>query len=234
MIQREMLDFQTLDGELNRIEKELRKNEFFIKRKQYKALKQECEDKLIKMESKAGELKNQLAQTTQNLAKINAVIEDYTKEIDCIQDDDELSYMTKKLAEQTELLSAVERDVKRILRDGEEIARLFDELNAKLPKIVAGYNKCNEEFNKAAAEVKPKVNEIKTKQAALKMAIDPELFEKYQKISDGQVYPVFVPLLDECRCGGCRMEMPKAVIEAQMRGKNYMRCEHCGRIIYKS
>lgn len=233
MIQSEMLEYQSLDGELNRIEKELRKNEFFIKRKQYKALKQECEDKLVKMEAKAGELKAQLAQTTQSLAKINAIVEEYNKEINGIQDDDELSYMSKKLAEQTELLAAVEKDIKRILHDGEEISRLFDELNVKLPKIVAGYNKCNDEFNKAAAEVKPKVNDIKGRQAMLKKAIDPSLFEKYQKISDGQVYPVFVPLLDECRCGGCRMEMPKAVIDAQMQGKSYMRCEHCGRIIYK-
>ena len=29
------------------------------------------------------------------------------------------------------------------------------------------------------------------------------------------------------------MEIPKAVVDAQLSNKDYMRCEHCGRIIYK-
>lgn len=233
MIQQEMLRYQTLDGELNRIERDLRKNEFFIKRKQYKGLKQECDDKLAKLEIKAAELKSQFDSAMHTLNAVSAVVEEYTKEIEAIQDNDELSYMNKKLAEQTELLASVERDVKRVQKEGAEIARLFDEISAKLPKVIAGYNKCNDAFNQAAAVVKPRVNDIKKEQLELKKAIDPELFEKYRKIADGQVMPVFVPLKDECRCGGCQMEMPRAVIDAQISEHGFARCEHCGRIIYR-
>ena len=142
--------------------------------------------------------------------------------------------MNRKLSEQLDQLSQVEKDIKRILHDGEELARMFEDINAKLPKIVAGYNKFNTEFAKATEEVKPKVTELKTKQAELKKAIDPDLFAVYKRISDGQIHPVFVPLRDECRCGGCQMEMPRSQVEAQLREKDYMVCEHCGRIIYKA
>ncbi len=233
MIQQEMLQYQQLDSELNKIERELKKNEFYIKRRQYKALRQECEDNLAKLDAKAAELRSQLALAKQSLADITAVIEEHSREIDGIEDGDELNYMNRKLNDQLALLANVERDIKRILRDGEELARMFEEINAKLPKIVSGYKKCNDEFAKATEEVKPRVTELKTQQAELKKKIDPQLFEKYKRIADGQIHPVFVPLRDGCRCGGCQMEMPKAIVEAQMSKNNYMICEHCGRIIYQ-
>lgn len=232
MIQQEMLQYQMLDGELAKIERELKKNKFYLQRKQFKSMRQDCEDSLVKLDAKAAELRGQLTAMRQNLSDITKMIDEYSVEIADIEDQDELNYMNRKLSEQTELLSSVEKDIKRILREGEELASLFDEINAKLPKIVAGYNKCNEEFNKATEEAKPKVVELKTKQAELKKGIDAKLFADYKRISE-QVRPVFVPLKDNCRCGGCQMEMPKAVVETQFVSKDYMVCEHCGRIIYK-
>ena len=233
MIQQEMLQYQLLDGELNRIEKELRKNENFVKRRQYKALSQECEDNLVKLDARAQDLTNQLAQAREAMEKITEIIEEHSKEIGTLEDVDELNYMNKKLNEQIAELANLDKDIKRIVKDGEEISKSFDELSAKLPRLVAGYNKCNEEFNKAAAEVKPKVREIQLKQAELKKVIDSSLFDIYKKVNEGGLHPVFVPLRDGTRCGGCQMEMPKAVVDAQMASKPYMRCEHCGRIIYK-
>lgn len=233
MIQQEMLEYQSLDGELNRIEKDLRKNDSFIKRKQFKALSQECEENLAKLDAKAQELRNQLAAAKATMDKITEVIEEHSKEIAALEDIDELNYMNKQLNVQLTDLSTVEKDIKRILREGEEIAKSFDEINAKLPKIVVAYKKANEEFNKAAEEAKPRVTELKMKQAELKKVIEPSLFEIYKKVFEGGVHPVFVPLRDGSRCGGCQMEMPKAVVDTQMAGKSYMRCEHCGRIIYK-
>ncbi len=233
MIQEEMLQYQQLDGELNRIERELRKNESFVKRRQYKAASQECEETINRLDARALELKNQLAQAQQTVQNITEIIEDHSREIGSLEDEDELNYMNKKLNEQLAELNNVEKEIKRILRDGEDISKAFDEASAKLPRLVAGFRKCDEEFNKAAAEVKPRVNEIRTRQAELKKSIDENIFNIYKKVADGGLYPVFVPLEDGTRCGGCRMEMPKAQVDAQFAGKTYMRCEHCGRIIFK-
>ncbi|MCM1534085.1 MAG: C4-type zinc ribbon domain-containing protein [Corallococcus sp.] len=234
MIQQEMLEYQSIDRELNRIEKELKKNEFFVRRKQYKSLHQSCEENMLKSESKATDLNGQLAQARQNMAAVKSALDEYCKEIVEVEDADELNYLTKKLNEELESLSAIEKDIKRISREGEEIVKTLEDINAKLPKIIALYAKCNEEFNKASEAQKPRVIELKTKQTELKKAIAPSLFEIYKKVSDGQIQPVFVPLRDGNRCGGCQMEMPKAIVDAQFANKDYMRCEHCGRIIYKA
>lgn len=233
MIQQEMLEYQKLDGELNRIERDLKKNEFYLKRKQYKAMSQECDDNRVKLDQKASDLRIQLQTAQQSMQKISDIIDEHTKEFASIEDEEEINYMSKKLAEQLDALNSIEKEIKRILHDGEEIAKLFDDINAKLPKLVSAYKKCDDEFNKATEEIKPRVAEIKLKQSELRKIIDNDLFEKYKKIAE-TIHPVFVPLKDECRCGGCQMEMPKAVVDAQMKDKDYMRCEHCGRIIYKS
>ena len=155
MIQAEMLQYQSIDRELNRIEKELRKNEFFVKRKQYKQLHQNCEDSIAKSEGKVADLRNQLAAARQSMAQIVAVLDEYYKEIEEVEGEDELNYMSKKLNEQLDLLAAVERDVKRITHEGEEIVKSLDDINGKLPKIVSLYAKCNDEFNKVAEAAKP-------------------------------------------------------------------------------
>lgn len=228
-----MLQYQSLDSELNRIEKDLRKNESFLKRKQYKALWQELDESLNKMDAKAVELRSQLAAAKQSMDKITAVIDELSKEITDIEDVDELNYMNKKLNEQLDLLSVAEKEIKRILRESEEISKSFDDINAKLPKVMAAYKKSNDDFNKATEEVAPRVKELRGKQAELKKAIEPQIFEIYNKVAAGGLRPVFVPLRDGMRCGGCQMEMPKAVVDAQFAGKNFIRCEHCGRVIYK-
>lgn len=232
MIQQEMLLYQKLDSELYKIESGLKKNDNYINRKKYKALRQECEDNLVKLDAKAAELKSQLAIAKQTLADITAVIDEHMNEIADIADGDELNYMNRKLSDQMDQLAAVEKDIKRILREGEDLVRTFEEINKKLPAIVNGYNKCNAAFAQATEEVRPRVTELKNQQAQLRDKIDPDLFATYKRISDGQIRPVFVPLRDASRCGGCQMEMPRAIVEAQMQQKGYVVCEHCGRIIY--
>lgn len=232
MIQQEMLKYQSLDIELNRIERDLRKNQFYVKRKEIKAALQSSEEQLARLEHKTLDLRNQLSAATQTLQKITAVIDEHTKEIADIEDQDELNYMSKKLDEQLALLSATEKDVKQILREAEELEKNFDNVSkVQIPRLAGEYNKCNVQFDKATNEVKPRVMELRKQQAELKNVIEAGLFERYKKLSE-TVRPVFVPLMDGNRCGGCRMEMPTAQVEAKM-AKGFMVCEHCGRIIYK-
>lgn len=235
MIQQQLLDYQKIDGELNRIERDLRKSESYQNLKKYKVLRQEYEDTLNKLDAKAGDLKNRLAQAKQTVAKITSVIEENTNEMTHVESSDELKYMSKKLDEQIKLLAQVEGDIKDILRESEEIAKKFDEINTKLVTVAKALKQANEDFNSQKEAVKPRVMELRAQLDALKPTLDPNLFETYSRISAGKVFPVFVPLHDRNRCGGCRMDTPLGVVESEMQKHNgIMRCEHCGRIIYKA
>ena len=233
MIQKQMLEYQKIDGELNRIERDLRKSEAYQNIKKYKALRQDYEDTLNRFDAKANELKTKLTQAKQTVAKITTVIQELSNEMSHVESSDELKYMSKKLDEQLKLLSATEGEIKDILREGEEIAKKFDEINSKLVAIAKALKTANDDFANQKEAVKPRVMELKSKLDALKPQLDQKLFEMYERISAGKVFPVFVPLSDGNRCGGCRMDMPLGVVETEMqRHGGIMRCEHCGRIMY--
>lgn len=235
MIQQQMLEYQKIDGELNRIERDLRKSEAYQNLRKYKTLRQDYEDTLNKLDAKASDLKNKLTQAKQAVAKINAVIEELTNEMTHVESSDELKYMSKKLDEQLKLLSQVEGEIRDVLREGEEISKKFEEINSKLVAIAKAYKSASEEFEAQKESIKPRVKELREKLDALKPQLDKKLFEMYERISAGKVFPVFVPLSDGNRCGGCRMDMPLGVVESEMQKHGgIMRCEHCGRIMYKA
>lgn len=232
MIQQEMLQYQAMDIELNKIERDLKKNESFVKRKEMKLALQKGEEQLTRLDQKTLELRSQLERANQTLSKLGDIIEEYNKQLPDIEDQDELNYLNKKLDGQLEQLAALEREIKQILKDGEDMDKAFERLSkVQMPRLAAEYNKCNADFEKATLEVKPRVLELRKQQAELKNAIDPNLFDRYKKLAE-TVHPVFVPLENGNRCGGCRMEMPSAMVAAHMAEKGLMRCEHCGRIIY--
>ncbi len=232
MIQQQMLEYQKIIGELNRIERDLKKSDANQRRRQYKELKLRYETDIAELDAKASDLKNQLAQAKALIAKITNVIDEHNKELNDVESSDELNYMDKKLAEQMKLLASVEKEIRKILQMGEELAKSFEEINAKLPKVVSAYATAKKEFEAETEKVRPRVLQLNAKRDELAKVIDPELFELYKRISAGKIFPVFVPLRDEVRCGGCQMEMPKAVVKSGMQAKGFMRCEHCGRIIY--
>ena len=137
MIQQEMLEYQKIDRELFRIEKDLRENENYVKFRQYKNMRQACEDNIARAENRTADLKSQLTALRENVAKITAQIEEYCRAFDEAEDSDELNYIGRKLNEQLDALAAVEKDAKRIQREGEDTVKSLDEINAKLPQVAA-------------------------------------------------------------------------------------------------
>ncbi|MBQ2805412.1 MAG: hypothetical protein IKC52_01130 [Clostridia bacterium] len=232
MIQKEMLQYQQIELQLNKIEKELRQNSAFTDRKRFKALRVESEEKISKMDDQAKALRAQLAVAQTTLSGIAKIVEEHMKEIADIEDEDELKYMTKRLEKHLQKLDATEKEIAKIISEGEKLSRAFDEINKKLPAILNGYKKAKEDFDKATEAVKPQVAELKAKQRALEKVVDAEQLDMYKKLAEVQKGRVFVPLKDGNRCGGCMMEIFN-VGNSDLQTKGYVRCENCGRIIYQ-
>ncbi|MCM1043553.1 MAG: C4-type zinc ribbon domain-containing protein [Corallococcus sp.] len=228
-----ILEYQKIDGELRRIKRDLEKNEVRMRGKKLNAMRQEMEDTVVKLEAKASELKTTLAGLDKLSEDISASIEEYQHAVKDIEDIDELNYLKKKIATQSDALANAERDCKNIIRDCDEISKKYAEVSGKLPRIVSEYAKCNEEFTKVTAEVEPQIRELRKKQNDLEKQLDGDKYlELYKKVRSQNIYPVFVGLMEPSRCGGCRMDISGASL-GRLAEKGFTRCEHCGRIICK-
>lgn len=227
----DILQYQKLDGALLRMQKELKNNEFRKQGIQLAAMRQEAEDTLLKLETRAQELKSMLSNSIAALDTITNTLAEHQKAIGDIEDIEELKYLRKKIATQYDSLDACERNIKVIIKDSEDAQSRFNDYATKLPIIVSKLAKCNEEFAKLMEEAKPKIKDLQRQQAELEGKLDASLLEKYKEMRSQNIYPVFVQLEGKS-CGGCRMELTGSAV-SQLDSNEYIRCEHCNRLLFK-
>ena len=106
-------------------------------------------------------------------------------------------------------------------------------VKVKLPQILSQYRECNNKFNEIISTSQPVVDGLRTQLNQLEKVINPEIMEIYKKIRQQNIYPVFVLLEGKSRCGGCRMDLSGSAV-SRIDESGYIRCEHCGRIVYKA
>ena len=189
-----ILEYQTLDSELFKIEKQLRENKNKQQANQMHENMKNAQLKSIKLEDKAGSL----------LAEIDKVKKQFK-----IQEDKMNEFMSKDLTK----LSKEELDKLSILKDklsqnlnilDKNLTSLAESVNAVLSdfnKTIKVFNSSKEQFAKCKAEYDNDVkkvegvkNEISNKLKALAKNIDNKIMEAYLKRRKENIFPVVVPL----------------------------------------
>ena len=113
-MQKEILEYQKLDGELRKIKKELEANEFYVKGRKLQAMRRDIEALVSKLDAKAVELKNAVAQVAKTAQDLEGFLADYSDAISHANSESELNFIKKKLAERTNALAQAEKECKRI------------------------------------------------------------------------------------------------------------------------
>ncbi len=225
-----ILDYQKLDSQLYRIEKQLRENPNKKMANEMSTNAKNAQAKSVQLEGKAGELlkevdtvKKQLSLQTEKLNQIMAKdVESLSKE-----EIESMLSLKDKLIQNLNILD------KNLTKLAESVNGVLADFN----KTIKIYNVAKEKFvqSKAAYDqdveaVKPERANLEKQLLALEKGIDTSLMEKYKKRRGDNLFPVLVPLNDRS-CGGCHVELPFAQI-SKLESEGILSCEHCRRIIY--
>ena len=113
-------------------------------------------------------------------------------------------------------------------------------------KILAEYESAKQNYNKAKTkhahhkaklqkletEILPKIDALKANLSNLESGMPENFLKKYKAKRQDNVFPVVVPLRENS-CGGCGMELPSAQVE-KLKKDGFLECENerCHRIIY--
>ena len=225
-----ILDYQALDSELFKIERELRENQNKKTASTMHESMKEAQGRSIKLEEKAGSL----------LAEIEKVKNQFKLQQDKM--DEFMSKDLEKLSkEELEKLSSLKDKLAQNLVILERnLTSLAENVNAVLSdfnKTIKTFNSCKEQYakNKSAYEqdlkaVESQKSEITKKLETLSKGIEPRILEAYQKRRKENIFPVVVPLNNNS-CGGCHIELPYANI-SKLQDEGILTCEHCHRLIY--
>lgn len=227
-----MLKYQQIDGQIKEIAKTMNASEAFIRGKKLGNYLKDAEENLKRMNKRAEELSALVQKMQNNYAQATKDFEDLEKGVEQAIDKEELNYLTKKLGDTSRSIAAIEKDIASAISEMEAISKKYDELHQKVPVARTQYKECRDKFEQLKKENEPKVNALKEQQRELEKQIDPKVFDIYQQYRNRNVFPVFVPLSPGNRCGGCMVDM--SVAEKDRLGTvGYVRCENCGRLIYK-
>lgn len=226
-----ILEYQKLDGELFKIERQLKNNENKKTLNKMHDNMKDAQNRSFKLEEKAGAL----------LGEIDKVKKQFKTQQDKMNE-----FMSKDL----EKLSKEELEKLSVLRDKlaqnlaileRNLTALAENVNATLAdfnKTIKTFNACKEQYTKSKTaydndvkSVEKKRDEIENNLKKLAKSLDNKLFEAYQKRRKENIFPVVVPIINNS-CGGCHIELPYANI-SKLEDDGILTCEHCHRIIYK-
>jgi len=227
-----ILEYQKLDSEMFKIEKQLRENQNRIKAGQMHESMKNAQSRSIKLEEKAGALLNEIDKVKKQFKIqedkmqefLNKDLSKMTKE-----EIDQLSSLKNKLSQNLQILeknlTTLAENVNAVLADFNKTIKTFNSAKEE-------YAQCKTAYEADVKAVEGEKAEIERKLQSLAKECDSTLMEAYLKRRKENVFPVIVPLKGNS-CGGCHVEMPYVSI-AKLDEEGVLVCEHCRRMIYKA
>lgn len=225
-----ILEYQTLDSELFKIEKSLRDNQDKKMASQMQNNAKIAQERSFKLDEKAKELEKEY-QNAKNQYQVQKkkMDEIFEKDVDKLSKDEveKLEKLKDKLAQN---LSILERNFAKIAENMSALLSEFNKTKNAFQMAKEQFARSKQNFDKAQSEALPKQQELNKKLASLEKGIDAKIIEAYKKRRTENIFPVVVSLAGNC-CGGCRVELSMANI-SKLKEDGILTCEHCHRIIY--
>lgn len=226
-----MLEYQNLDSEMFKIEKQLKENKNRLTASQMHESMKNAQGRSVKLEEKAGSL----------LAEIDKVKKQFKLQEDKMQEflQKDLSKMSKEEIDHlTMLKNKLAQNLQILEKNLTTLAESVNAVLADFNKTIKTFNTAKEEYAKSKNAYDNDVKQVEGQKAEIQNRLDKiakecdaKLLESYLRKRKENVFPVIVPLKGNS-CGGCHVEMPYVSI-AKLEDDGVLVCEHCRRIIYK-
>ena len=224
----EMLEYQKLDGEIRKLESDIKNSEERKNATKMQDYLKDCQNKLVALEKTSEKLvtlyKKATAAYNDFAEKLEKLLKEGTGETP--------EAVTLKLEKANAFMSAsskLEKDLESLSTSIAKVNAEFDSIMKNSKTAKSNFEVYKNRYNEQKAKVEPKIADLKSKRDKLESSITKELLSKYKQKVEAK-YPVFVPVKDNT-CGGCRMEISGTKLK-QLKEKGVIECENCGRIIY--
>ena len=226
-----IIEYQTLDSKLFKIERELKNNENKKIANQMHQNMKDAQTKTLKLEERAGALLTEIEKVKKQFQiqqeKMNEfVARDLSKMSK--EEVDKLAVLKDKLSQNLVILdknlSSLAETVNAVLTEFNKTIKLANNCKEQ-------YLKCKQAYENDVKAVEKDKNDIIKELQKLEKGIDGKIMEEYKKRRNENIFPVLVKLNGNS-CGGCHIELPYANISS-LDVNGILSCEHCHRLIYK-
>lgn len=225
-----VLEYQSIDLKIVQLKEKLASNPAKKTLNKMIVLAKDAQAKLI-------ELENQAKSTMEQYEKINKEFNDTCEKLNNLIKQDTAELPEDKLRENIEKASALSITLGNLERSLSyqkdvvtNILKNFDLYRKNIVLSKQKYKESKEEYDAVEKQILPEIEALKKEMTAIESKTDASLLAKYKHLRQDGIFPVFVPLKGNA-CGGCRMEIPAALM-AKLKQNGYLECEQCRRLIY--
>lgn len=227
-----ILEYQKLDSDLVKIERQIKENSNKKLANKMHEKMREAQDRSLKLEEKAGNIFSEIEKVKKQFKIQQDKMEEFSsKDIQKLSKEElnKLVALKDKLAQNLSILernlSSLAENVNAVLADFNKTIKTFNSSKEQ-------FSKSKEDYESDLKAVERNKKEIEDKLKNLSKSIEPKIMEAYQKRRKENIFPVVVPLINNS-CGGCHIELPYANI-SKLQDDSVLTCEHCHRLIYKA
>ncbi|MBQ8792251.1 MAG: hypothetical protein IJZ62_01370 [Clostridia bacterium] len=232
----QILEYQKLDREMFKLEKEIRENPNKVKANKLHETMKIAQERSVKLEEKAGTILAEIDKVKAQLKiQQDKMAEFSSKDLNTLskQEVEKIASLKDKLFQNLHILeknlSALAENVNSILADFNKTIKSFNTAKEE-------FAQCRQDYDNDVKVVEGKKSEVAGKLSVIAKSIDPAIMEAYQKRRKENIFPVVVPLMEEGKgsyfCGGCRTQLSFASIN-KIDNEGVVTCDHCRRLIYK-
>lgn len=224
--------YQEIDGNIVKIETEIKKSDERKKLLKVKIFLDEVDAMIAKMEQRAGELVGSFRGCERRLQELSQELKEYEDvTFEEGTSESEVNFIQSKAEKLQSQIRGAEKDGETIASEIAKLTEEFESFKEKISTAKKEYAKNKEVFDGFRDKFRPEVDALKKQMKELEGDIDSDLLEGYKKARKEKVFPVYVNLVGE-NCGGCGMQLALSII-SKLDTDKYIRCEHCGKLVRK-
>ena len=226
-----LLEYQNLDSELVKVEKQMKENKDKESADQMMDTMKKAQARSVKLEEKAQSL----------LAEVDKVKKQYEIQESKMKEflDKDLSSLSKEELEKLCLLKdKLSQNLSILEKNLSSLAETVNGVLADFNKTIKLFNTSKDEYLSSKTKYENVLKTLEVEKAdlekklkVLEKNVDGELMAKYKKRRAENIFPIVV-CLNGNSCGGCHVELSYAII-SKLNNEGMLSCEHCHRIIYK-
>ena len=226
-----LLNYQTADAKLRKIEKTLADSEERKKAMSAKKYLEGVEENVNKLDVRAAELIGLYEQATAEQLKLQEQEGVLKESLDSVADEKEALYLLKKAEEIISKIKALGAKASKIAEEIQSVMKEYSTIKNTTKAAKAQYSENAEKYNALKDSVKAEKEEVEKQLETLKGKVDPALMERYLKKRAGKIYPVLYEARGDV-CGACNMQLPMSEMNKLKNGE-IIDCDQCGRLLYQ-
>ena len=226
----ELLEYQTVDAQLRKIEQEVSSSEENKKYAQANKFMKSAPERFEAQDRRAAELAALREDLIRRAEDITRQIAEYSELDEMVEEGGDVSFYKKNAQALLDRLRALKGEMQKLNSDIAATVEEYERFKKQGAAMQKQYKEYKVRRDELVASRKEEANALQARLKEIAARIPPETLKKYLQKRKENIFPIVVPLNGSmCVCG---MDFPLALRD-RLAGGNVVECENCRRFVYK-